>query len=85
MVIVMSEGASDLDVKFVVNRAASLGIQPHVTERNGQTVIGLLGDLHGIPVDALSGLKGVHGIGWSSLSCWRDYTSPRQTPLSWRN
>jgi 3-deoxy-7-phosphoheptulonate synthase len=60
--IVMKADASPRDVEYAVSRASSLGLKTHVSQQMGQTVIGLLGDLRGVPVSALAGLRGVERI-----------------------
>ena len=62
MVIVMKPTAAQSDIDYVIRRASSLSLQAHVSDQNGHTVIGLLGDLKGLNLDALAGLRGVEGI-----------------------
>jgi len=62
MIIIMKRGASDSDIRFVVKRAQSLGLRAHLSEQDGQTVIGLLGDLHGLDPDSLQVLRGVDRV-----------------------
>ncbi len=62
MIIVMKRAASAKDIEYAVNRARSLGLKTHVSEQAGQTVIGLLGDLHGINVKVLEALRGVERV-----------------------
>jgi 3-deoxy-7-phosphoheptulonate synthase len=58
----MEPQASDNDVNYVVRRARSLGLKAHLSRQNSHTVIGLLGDFHGVNVQALAGLRGVEEI-----------------------
>jgi len=62
MIIVMKRQASAKDVEYAVNRARSLGLKTHVSEQGGQTLIGLLGDLHGINAKVLEALRGVERV-----------------------
>ncbi len=59
MVIAMKPEASEEDIQYVIRRVRSLGLEPHVSCQNGQTLIGLAGDLHALDPDAFAGLAGV--------------------------
>jgi 3-deoxy-7-phosphoheptulonate synthase len=62
MLVVMSPQASDADVNYVVRRARSLGLKAHLSRQNSHTLIGLLGDFHGLSLEALAGLRGVEEV-----------------------
>ena len=62
MLVVMQPKAPDTDVTYVVRRARSLGLKTHISSQNGHTVIGLLGDLKGLDLEAVSGLRGVEEV-----------------------
>lgn len=62
MLVVMRPDASAADIDYVVRRAGSLGLKAHLTRQHDQTVIGLMGDVRGLPVDALAGLHGVDRV-----------------------
>jgi len=62
MLIVMKREASKEDADYVIKRVNSLGLTTHVSDQDGKTLIGLQGDLHGLPVQALSGLRGVERV-----------------------
>lgn len=62
MVIVMQAGASQKDIEYVVRRANSLGLRTHLSDDNGNVIIGLLGDLRAIDPEALEGLRGVERV-----------------------
>ncbi len=62
MVIVMKPGVAQSDVDYVVRRAGNLSLKAHVSQQNGHTLVGLLGDFHGLNLDALAGLRGVEEI-----------------------
>lgn len=62
MIVVMAEGASRRDLDYVISRAHSLGLRTHISENRGQTMIGLLGDLDALTLEAISGLRGVERV-----------------------
>src|SRR3990170_4285617 len=62
MIITMKLGATEADIRYVLKRAQSLGLKPHLSEQGGQKVIGLLGDLHGLDSDSLRALRGVDKV-----------------------
>lgn len=62
MMMILKPDATKKDLDYVVRRAASLGLKTHVSEHAGQTFIGLLGDLKGLDLNALSGLRGVEQV-----------------------
>ena len=62
MIVMMSRQAEQKDIDYVVRRARSLGLRTHIAEQQGQTLIGLLGDMHGIDTEALQGLRGVERV-----------------------
>lgn len=62
MIVVMKPSATQKEIDYVVGRAASLGLRAHLSQDNGQTLIGLLGDLRAIEPAALSGLLGVERV-----------------------
>lgn len=62
MIIVMKPEASPEELAYVVKRARSLGLSTHVSEQEGRSVVGLAGDLHGLDVRALGGLRGVDEV-----------------------
>lgn len=62
MIITMKPGATETDVHYVLRRAQSLGLKPHLSDHAGLKVIGLLGDLHGLDADSLCGLRGVEKV-----------------------
>ncbi len=62
MVIVMKPEATEADIKYVIRRATSLGLKTHVSQQNGSTLIGLLGDLRGLDLEVLAGLRGVERV-----------------------
>lgn len=62
MIITMRREASSRDIEYVVHRTHSLGLKTHLTVQDQQTLIGVVGDLHGLDVDALAGLRGVEKI-----------------------
>lgn len=62
MIIVLRAGTARSDIHYVVRRAVSLGLKPHVSEWEGKTRIGLTGDLNGIEPSVFTGLRGVEEI-----------------------
>ena len=62
MIIRMKTGASHSDIDYVIQRAHSLGLETHVSTDEGQTLIGLLGDMRALSTKALAGLRGVEQI-----------------------
>ena len=62
MIVVMQNGASERDIDYIVRRARSLGLQSHVSEQQGQILVGLSGDMRGIEPAALRGLPGVEQV-----------------------
>jgi len=59
MLIVMKPDAAEDDISYVVRRAASLGLTPHVSAQNGSVLVGLTGDKRGLALDSMAGLRGV--------------------------
>jgi 3-deoxy-7-phosphoheptulonate synthase len=62
MVMILKPEATRRDIDYVIRRAANLGLRTHVSEQNGQTFIGLLGDLGDLDISALAGLPGVEQV-----------------------
>ncbi len=62
MVVVMKTSAAQQDVDYVINRARSLGLRAHISQENGHTLIGLLGDVRALDSTVLSGLRGVQRV-----------------------
>ncbi len=62
MVIVMKPQATEADINYIIRRATSLGLKTHVSRQNGSTLIGLLGDLRGLNLEVLAGLRGVERV-----------------------
>jgi 3-deoxy-7-phosphoheptulonate synthase len=62
MIVVMKAGATRQDRDYVISRAQSLGLRTHVSQDEGRTLIGLLGELRALDTAALSGLRGVERI-----------------------
>ena len=62
MLIVMKVDATQADIDYVVSRAGSLGLNAHISQDEGQTLIGLLGDLRALNPDILAGLRGVERV-----------------------
>jgi 3-deoxy-7-phosphoheptulonate synthase len=59
MMIVMKEGASDDQIKAVVNRVESVGCSAHVSRGDVLTVIGAIGDRDRVAALGLEGAAGV--------------------------
>lgn len=62
MIIKMKEGTSKKDIDYVISRVISLGLRTHITQDGKRTMISLIGDLRSLPIDALSGLRGVEQV-----------------------
>jgi len=62
MIIRMRGDADPNDINYVIGRARSLGLKTHVSQDDGHTLIGLLGDTQSLNPLALSGLRGVEKI-----------------------
>lgn len=62
MIIVLKPNASQEDKDYVLNRAAKLGLKPHISEGTERTIIGLIGPedaLRAIPLEAFPGVEKV--------------------------
>ncbi len=62
MMVVMKRDATKPEIDYVVRRAHSLGLKTHVSERQGRTLVGLLGSFKGLTEDAIAGLHGVERV-----------------------
>jgi len=62
MIVVMKENASEKDVDYVVSRAGSLGLKTHISQNDGLTLVGLLGNLQALDTSAFAGLRGVERV-----------------------
>jgi 3-deoxy-7-phosphoheptulonate synthase len=62
MMIVMKHDAPQGDLEYVMKRAHGLNLQTHVSEREGKTLVGLLGDTSGLGDAVFSGLHGVERV-----------------------
>lgn len=62
MLVVMEAAAQTEDIEHVKKRAQGLGLKTHVSAQGSQTLIGLLGDVHGLPPEVFAGLRGVERI-----------------------
>jgi 3-deoxy-7-phosphoheptulonate synthase len=62
MIIRMRADADPNDINYVIGRARSLGLKTHVSQDDGHTLIGLLGDTQSLNPLSLSGLRGVEKI-----------------------
>lgn len=62
MIVVMKPDAKRENIDYVLRRVRSLGLKDHVSSQEGQTLIGLLGDLRGIEASSLESLPGVERI-----------------------
>jgi len=62
MLVVMEAEARAEDIEHVAKRARGLGLRTHVSAQGSQTLIGLLGDVHGLPSEVFAGLRGVEKI-----------------------
>jgi 3-deoxy-7-phosphoheptulonate synthase len=58
----MKTNATQQDIDYVINRARSLGLKTHISQENGHTLIGLLGDVRALDPTVLSGLSGVRRV-----------------------
>jgi 3-deoxy-7-phosphoheptulonate synthase len=58
----MKQNATRSDIKYVNDRANSLGFKTHISQNGGQTLINLLGDLQALNPNVLAGLRGVERV-----------------------
>lgn len=59
MIIVMEKGATKGQLAEITARIQGFGLEPHVIVGVARTVIGIVGDKHGLGPDAFAGLPGV--------------------------
>jgi 3-deoxy-7-phosphoheptulonate synthase len=59
MVVIMNSGASDGEIRGVVERIEGLGMQAHVSRGTERTIIGLIGDEREVDLDSIAALPGV--------------------------
>jgi 3-deoxy-7-phosphoheptulonate synthase len=59
MVVIMNSGASDDEIRGVVQRIEELGMQAHVSRGTERTIIGLIGDEREVDLDSIAALSGV--------------------------
>jgi 3-deoxy-7-phosphoheptulonate synthase len=62
MIIVMSTGATDKQVKSVIDKVHSYGLRTHPIYGVRKTVIGIIGDNKTVVVENMSGMAGVESI-----------------------
>jgi 3-deoxy-7-phosphoheptulonate synthase len=62
MIVAMKADAALADVEYVIGRAHSLGLKTHVSHDNGETLIGLQGDLRTLDARVFEGLRGVRRV-----------------------
>ncbi|HEV8340190.1 MAG TPA: 3-deoxy-7-phosphoheptulonate synthase [bacterium] len=62
MIIKIKPGASQGDIDYVIGRAHSLGLDTHISQDDGQTLISLLGDIQTLTPTVFRGLRGVAQI-----------------------
>jgi 3-deoxy-7-phosphoheptulonate synthase len=62
MIIVLRPGATKEDIDHILDRAAKLGLKPHISQGTERTIIGLIGPedaLRTIPLEAFHGVENV--------------------------
>jgi 3-deoxy-7-phosphoheptulonate synthase len=59
MVVIMAAGAGEKDIRRVVERIKSLGMDTHVSRGTERTIIGLIGDEREVDFDSIAAMSGV--------------------------
>ena len=59
MVVIMNSGATEENIRGVVDRIESLGMQTHLSRGKERTIIGLIGDEREVDFDSIAALPGV--------------------------
>ncbi|MFP3896572.1 MAG: 3-deoxy-7-phosphoheptulonate synthase [Anaerolineales bacterium] len=62
MIVVMERGASQENLQAVVDRVREWGLQPHLSQGEERTIVGLIGDERPVNEDALRAMTGVENV-----------------------
>jgi 3-deoxy-7-phosphoheptulonate synthase len=62
MMIIMKPSATPQQVEYVIERIKGAGLSPHLSQGVEATIIGAIGETHGIPTDQFEVLEGVEAV-----------------------